>query len=41
VFGEVLAENQPMLGLARSLGFGVARDPDDSGCMQVRIALPR
>ncbi|MDR3415884.1 MAG: GNAT family N-acetyltransferase [Nevskia sp.] len=39
VFGEVLSENTPMLGLARSLGFSVHLAPDDPGCMHVEIAV--
>ncbi|WP_029918906.1 bifunctional acetate--CoA ligase family protein/GNAT family N-acetyltransferase [Nevskia soli] len=39
VFGEVLAENSTMLGLARSLGFSTHAIPDDPGCMHVEIAI--
>ncbi|MDE0852846.1 MAG: GNAT family N-acetyltransferase [Nevskia sp.] len=37
VFGEVLAENVPMLELSRKLGMTVRRTPDDPGCMHVEI----
>ena len=39
VFGEVLAENSTMLGLARSLGFSTHAIPDDPGCVHVEIAI--
>lgn len=39
VFGEVLAENGPMLGLARKLGMTVRPMMDDPGCMHVEVAL--
>jgi acetyltransferase len=37
--GFVLAENQPMLGLARKLGFAVKRDPDDFSQCVCRLVL--
>lgn len=39
VYGEVLAENRPMLGLARKLGMTVRAMPDDPGCMHVQLAM--
>ena len=39
VFGEVLADNAAMLGLARSLGFSVHAMADDPGCMHVERAI--
>lgn len=37
VFGEVLAENTPMLRLSKSLGFLSQRDPEDPGCIRVSL----
>ena len=37
VYGEVLAENGPMLGLCRALGFHIEPDPDEPSCRRVRI----
>jgi acetyltransferase len=37
--GFVLAENQPMLRLARRLGFSVAPDPEDRAVRICRLAL--
>ena len=37
--GFVLAENQPMLRLARRLGFSVAPDPEDRSVRICRLAL--
>jgi acetyltransferase len=37
--GFVLAENQPMLRLARRLGFTIAPDPDDQGVRICRLQL--
>ena len=37
--GFVLAENQPMLRLARRLGFSVERDPDDASVRVCRLPL--
>lgn len=39
IWGEVLAENKPMLGLIRKLGFTVAPDYDEPGVMRVRRRL--
>ncbi len=43
VYGDVLAENGPMLAVVRSLGFTIRRDPEDPQCMRVslRTALGR
>jgi acetyltransferase len=38
VWGEILAENRAMIGLARSLGFEVRRDPDEP---EVVVAVRR
>ncbi len=40
LFGDVLRENLPMLGLARASGFAVQRHPDDSRLLRVSRALP-
>jgi acetyltransferase len=37
--GFVLAANQPMLRLARRLGFSIARDPDDPSVCLCRLPL--
>ena len=37
--GFVLAENQPMLRLAKRLGFSVAPDPEDRAVRICRLAL--
>jgi acetyltransferase len=37
--GFVLAENQPMLGLARRLGLSIERDPDDASVRICRLRL--
>ena len=37
--GFVLAANQPMLGLARCLGFTISRDPDDPAVRICRLPL--
>jgi RimJ/RimL family protein N-acetyltransferase/succinyl-CoA synthetase alpha subunit len=39
VFGEVLAENATMIGLARALGFSVRALPDDPGVVHVERAV--
>ena len=39
VFGEILAENTPMLKLARGMGFSVRAMPDDPGCVHAEIAV--
>jgi len=38
VYGDVLAQNRPMLGLARSLGFKVKRSLEDASSVRVEIA---
>jgi acyl-CoA synthetase (NDP forming)/RimJ/RimL family protein N-acetyltransferase len=37
VYGEVLTENRPMLGLCRALGFSIRPDPDEPECRRVEI----
>lgn len=37
VFGEILAENRPMLSLARALGFRIRHQPDDPGSLRAEI----
>jgi acetyltransferase len=39
LYGEVLAENGPMLRLCEAFGFKKRRDPEDSGVMIVSLAL--
>jgi acetyltransferase len=39
LFGEVLAENRPMLRLCEAFGFKKSRDPEDPGVMIVSLAL--
>jgi L-amino acid N-acyltransferase YncA len=39
VYGDVLAENRPMLGLTRSLGFESDRDPGDPAIVRVTLDL--
>jgi len=39
IFGEVLAENRPMLRLCEAFGFRKRRDPEDPGVMIVSLAL--
>ncbi len=39
VFGEILAENRPMLNLARSLGFSIGKVPDDPGCVHAEYTI--
>jgi acetyltransferase len=39
IWGEVLRENAPMLGLARKLGFSIKTDPDDRNVMIVTRPL--
>ena len=39
IFGEVLAENRPMLRLCEAFGFKKSRDPEDPGVMIVSLAL--
>lgn len=40
VYGDVLAQNKPMLALSRDLGFKVKRSLDDPGSVQVEIPVP-
>jgi acetyltransferase len=39
VVGQVLAENQPMLGFVRSLGFTLRRLPEDPDVIEARMAF--
>ena len=39
VWGVVLAENRPMLELARAMGFRRQLDPDDASCRRVELLL--
>lgn len=39
VFGLVLGENKPMLGLSRKLGFKAKTEPDDPSVVRVELAL--
>ncbi|SDD68565.1 acetyltransferase [Belnapia rosea] len=39
VAGQVLAENQPMLGFVRSLGFSLRRSAEEEEVMEARLAL--
>ncbi|MBY0335053.1 MAG: GNAT family N-acetyltransferase, partial [Acetobacteraceae bacterium] len=39
VVGHVLADNQPMLGFMRAMGFALRRDPDDAEVMLATLAL--
>ncbi|MEZ5639493.1 MAG: GNAT family N-acetyltransferase [Burkholderiaceae bacterium] len=39
LFGDVLRDNLPMLGLARASGFAVRRHPDDARLLRVSRAL--
>ena len=39
VYGTILADNRPMIELARKLGFTIARDPDDGSLVIARLAL--
>jgi len=38
--GQILADNAPMLGFIRRLGFTVRRMPDDADVMEARLSLP-
>ena len=38
-YGDVLRENEPMLALARSLGFALERHPDDAALIRARRRL--
>jgi acetyltransferase len=40
LIGDVLSENEPMLGLCRRLGFAIMHHPNDPGATQVSLALP-
>jgi len=39
IVGQVLADNQPMLGFVRGLGFTVRRVPGESDIVEARLAL--
>jgi acetyltransferase len=39
VVGQVLADNRPMLGFVRALGFTLRRSPDDDEVMEARLEL--
>jgi acetyltransferase len=39
VVGHVLADNQPMLGFVRALGFRLARSPEDPEVMEASVSL--
>jgi acetyltransferase len=39
VQGQVLADNRPMIGFVKALGFSLRRSPDDDEVMEARIAL--
>jgi acetyltransferase len=39
LFGEVLAENRPMLRLCKAFGFTKRRDPEEPGVLVVELAL--
>ena len=39
IYGEVLAENQPMLQMNRALGFAVHNDAEDTGLKHVILQL--
>jgi acetyltransferase len=39
VVGQVLADNQPMLGFVRALGFSLRRSADDDEVMEARLTL--
>ncbi|AWN17274.1 GNAT family N-acetyltransferase [Salinisphaera sp. LB1] len=41
VYGEILADNRPMLELARSLGFTIHRSLDDATCVRAEIDVAR
>jgi acetyltransferase len=41
IYGEVLAENEPMLALARRLGFSITVDPDDSALRLSQLVLEK
>lgn len=39
IFGDILAENRPMLELCGRLGFGLKRDPADPGAIRASLDL--
>ena len=39
IWGSILAENQPMLGLARKLGFKTSPAPDEPGVVHASLDL--
>jgi acetyltransferase len=39
VMGHVLADNVPMLGFVRRLGFTVKRSPEEEDVMETRLVL--
>jgi acetyltransferase len=39
IFGEILADNQPMLAFCRSLGFTLTRLPNEDGVIEARLSL--
>jgi acetyltransferase len=39
IYGEVLRENEPMLRMAKELGFTVAANPDEPGVIDVRRSI--
>ncbi|MDX6750207.1 GNAT family N-acetyltransferase (plasmid) [Geminicoccaceae bacterium 1502E] len=41
IWGHVMADNTPMLSLARMLGFELARDPEDLGVVHATLDLRR
>ncbi|SET39225.1 GNAT family N-acetyltransferase [Oceanicella actignis] len=40
IWGEIAAQNGPMLGLARSLGFSLRPDPDEPGLVLAELRPP-
>lgn len=41
IYGDVLCENKPMLKLAKTFGFSIQLDPDDSAIRQIRLDLTK
>jgi len=39
LYGDILSVNRPMVGLARKIGFELARHPDDPALMRATLAL--
>ena len=39
LYGEVLADNHPMIAMCQDLGFAISRDPDDPGLEYVSLDL--